>query len=108
MIESFQITYNNYKQSLEDLQNKIIELGHDLEEHDVVIDTLSKTDDDRKCYRMIGGALVQSDVKTTKPILTVKRDNLNDTISKMKADLVKIATEFETWKKDNKIQVVKQ
>lgn len=57
---------------------------------------------------MIGGALVQSDVKTTKPILTVKRDNLNDTISKMKADLVKIASEFETWKKDNKIQVVKQ
>ena len=73
-----------------------------------MIDTLSKTDDDRKCYRMIGGALVQSDVKTTKPILTVKRDNLNDTISKMKADLVKIASEFETWKKDNKIQVVKQ
>ena len=57
---------------------------------------------------MIGGALVQSDVKTTKPILIIKRDNLNETISKMKADLVKIATEFENWKKENKIQVVKQ
>ncbi|CAB4254080.1 tubulin-binding prefolding complex subunit GIM4 [Maudiozyma barnettii] len=106
--ESFQITYNNYKQSLEELQSKIIELGHDLEEHDVVIDTLSKTDDNRKCYRMVGGALVESNVVTTQPILVVKRDNLHETIGKLKAELVKTASAFEQWKKDNKIQVVKQ
>jgi len=74
----------------------------------VVIDTLSKTDDNRKCYRMVGGALVESDVVTTQPILVVKRDNLHETIGKLKAELVKTASAFEQWKKDNKIQVVKQ
>lgn len=57
---------------------------------------------------MIGGALVESNVETTKPILETKRKNLEDTINKMKEELVKVASEFEKWKKDNKIQVVKQ
>lgn len=108
LIETFQIQYNTYKQGLEDLQSKIIELGHDKDEHDIVLSTLSKTEDARRCYRMIGGALVESDVQTTKPILEVKRDNLEKTIGNMKVELVKIATDFEKWKKDNKIQVVQQ
>ncbi|CAL9729015.1 prefoldin subunit 2 [Monosporozyma unispora] len=105
---NFQLQYNEYKQTLESLQTKIIELGHDKDEHDIVIKTLEKTENGRKCYRMVGGALVESNVETTKPILETKRKNLDDTINKMKEELVKVATEFEKWKKDNKIQVVKQ
>lgn len=104
----FQLQYNEYKQTLESLQTKIIELGHDRDEHDIVIKTLEKTENDRKCYRMIGGVLVESDVATTKPVLITKRQNLDDTINKMKSELINVASEFEKWKKDNKIQVVKQ
>lgn len=93
---------------MEDLQGKIIELSHDKDEHDIVLDTLSKTDPERKCYRMVGGALVESDVKTTLPILTTKRDKITETVSKFKAELISVAQEFEKWKKDNKIHVVKQ
>lgn len=57
---------------------------------------------------MVGGALVESDVETIRPILETKRKNLEDTINKMKEELVRVASEFEKWKKDNKIQVVKQ
>lgn len=108
MKKAFQAKYNDYKQTLEDLQAKIIELGHDKDEHDIVIQTLEDTEADRKCYRMVGGALVESDVKTTKPILETKRKNIDEAIGKMKNELVKIASEFEKWKKDNKIQVVRQ
>lgn len=103
---AFQVKYNEYKQVLEELQSKIIELGHDKDEHGIVLETLSGTDPERKCYRMIGGALVESDVKTTIPILKTKQDNLTEVISKMKSELLKVAEEFEKWKKDNKIQVV--
>ncbi|EDO15992.1 hypothetical protein Kpol_499p20 [Vanderwaltozyma polyspora DSM 70294] len=105
---AFQLKYNDYKERLEQLQSKIIELGHDKDEHNVVINTLEDTDSDRKCYRMVGSALVESNVQTTIPILITKRDNLDLTINKMKEDLVKTAEEFEKWKKDNKIQVVRQ
>lgn len=105
---AFQLKYNDYKQTLEELQAKIIELGHDKDEHDVVLNTLREADDARKCYRMVGGALVETDVKSTVPILDTKKKNLEEAISKMKAELIKTAEEFEKWKKDNKIQVVKQ
>ncbi|SCV05976.1 LANO_0H19328g1_1 [Lachancea nothofagi CBS 11611] len=103
-----QLKYNEYKQILEDLQTKIIELGNDKDEHDIVLSTLHKTEPARKCYRMIGGALVETDVKHTIPVLETKKGNLSSTISTMKAELIKIAEEFEKWKKDNKIQVVRQ
>ncbi|SCU88995.1 LADA_0E13124g1_1 [Lachancea dasiensis] len=102
------VKYNEYKQIMEDLQTKIIELGNDKDEHQVVLSTLSETDPSRKCYRMIGGALVETDVKSTLPVLKTNEGNLTNTISTMKAELIKTADEFEKWKKDNKIQVVRQ
>lgn len=103
-----QLKYNEYKQTLEDLQTKIIELGRDKDEHEIVLSTLKETDADRKCYRMVGNALVDTNVKTTIPILQTNRDNLDKTISTLKGRLIKTAEEFEKWKKDNKIQVVRQ
>ncbi|SCU94603.1 LAME_0F08130g1_1 [Lachancea meyersii CBS 8951] len=103
-----QLKYNEYKQTMEDLQSKIIELGNDKDEHKVVLSTLKSADSGRKCYRMIGGALVETDVKSTLPVLETKENNLANTISSMKVDLIKTAEEFEKWKKDNKIQVVRQ
>lgn len=100
--------YNEYKNTLEELQEKVIELGHDKDEHEVVLKTLNDTDPTRKCYRMIGSSLVESDVKTTIPILETNSKNLTETISTMKSELIKTAQDFEKWKKDNKIQVVRQ
>lgn len=74
----------------------------------MVLNTLKGTNSERKCYRMIGGALVESDVKTTIPILSLKQSKLSQTVSELKSELTKVAVEFEKWKKDNKIQVVKQ
>ncbi|PTN16353.1 tubulin-binding prefolding complex subunit GIM4 [Saccharomyces cerevisiae] len=71
------------------------------------IKTLKDAEPTRKCYRMIGGALVESDVQTSLPILETKKENIEGTISKMKETLIQTAKEFEKWKKDNKIQVVK-
>lgn len=70
--------------------------------------TLTEADDDRKVWRMVGGSLVESDVKTSIPLLKTKKDNLVKTIDQLKDELLKTAKEFETWKKDNKIQIVKQ
>ncbi|AET39528.1 tubulin-binding prefolding complex subunit GIM4 Ecym_4489 [Eremothecium cymbalariae DBVPG len=103
-----QIKYNEYKQTLEELQTKIIELGNDKEEHEIVLSTLKTTEDTRKCYRMVGGALVETDVVSTIPILETKKEKISTTISTMKAELIKIANEFEKWKKDNKIQILRQ
>lgn len=105
---NFQAKYNDFKQTLEELQSKLIELGHDKDEHDVVLTTLNEASPTRKCYRMVGGALVESDVESTIPILSLKQTKLTQTISELRTELSRVAVEFEKWKKDNKIQVVKQ
>lgn len=107
-LQDFQLKYNEYKNILEELQEKVIELGHDKDEHEIVLKTLHGTDPKRKCYRMVGSSLVESDVETTVPILETKNKKLMETISTMKSELIKTAQGFEKWKKDNKIQVVKQ
>lgn len=86
----------------------MIELGQDKDEHEVVLKTLKASDPERKCYRMVGSALVDTDVKTTVPILETNKNNLEKTISALKGQLIKTAEEFEKWKKDNKIQIVRQ
>lgn len=103
---AFQIKYNDYKQTLETLQAKIIELGHDKDEHDVVLSTLKNTDENRKCYRMINSALVETDVKTTIPILSTKRANLEEAIEKMKAELIKTAEEFENGRRTTRFKLL--
>lgn len=87
---------------------KIVELGHERDEHGVVLHTLESVDTGRKCYRMIGGALVETDVGSTVPILKTKREKLGEALDKLRAELQRKGREFDDWKRENKIQVVQQ
>ena len=42
----------------------------------LVIETLSKTDEGRRCFRMVGGVLVERTVKEVLPAVADKRDNV--------------------------------
>ncbi|SCU91361.1 LAMI_0E05578g1_1 [Lachancea mirantina] len=105
---ALQLKYNEYKHTLEELQSKVIELDNDRQEHEIVLNTLEDINSSRVCYRMIGGSLVETNVEDTRPVLSTKVQNMKSSISKMKAELIRTAGEFEKWKKDNKIQVVRQ
>ena len=53
-------TLRNEQRSIASKQN---ELQQDLNEHKIVIETLEGVDPDRKCFRMVGGVLVERTVK---------------------------------------------
>lgn len=80
----------------------------DEEEHKIVIETLKTTPKDRKCFRMVGGALVEKNVEETLPVLVIKLENMTKMIEKLTSELKKVLEEFETWKKEKKIKIVKQ
>jgi len=58
------------------LVNKLSELEMDHNEHKLVIETLTGVDSDRKCFRMVGGVLVERTVKEVLPALTLNRDQV--------------------------------
>lgn len=45
----------------------------------IVVDALNNVDEDRKCFRLINGILVQRTVKDVKPTLTTNRDLVSNT-----------------------------
>lgn len=61
--------YIEIKEELKVLGEKIGQLQQDSDEHRLVIAALEPLPSDRKCFRRIGGILVESTVSQTKPVL---------------------------------------
>lgn len=71
----------------------------------MVIDTLSHADPDRKCYRMVGGVLVERQVKDVQPVLQTNRDRLIELIEKVNEQLVKKGTELNEYRERHNIKI---
>ncbi|EEB05514.1 prefoldin subunit 2 [Schizosaccharomyces japonicus yFS275] len=99
----------------------------------LVIDTLEKTDKDRKCYRMINGVLAERKVETVLPILQTTSNGVWNTYIHTHAHAIKqyvtdaltflkiktamerlveqykqLEKEFNEFQKKNHIQVIRQ
>ncbi|EST08635.1 Prefoldin beta-like protein [Kalmanozyma brasiliensis GHG001] len=71
--------YQSRRSELQGIASKIGELEGEADEHKLVIDTLteaSKGDPDRKCFRLIGGVLVERTVKEVLPALQTNLEGL--------------------------------
>lgn len=71
------------RNEMQGIATKIGELEGDAEEHRAVIDTLrdtAKRSPDRKCFRMIGGILVERTVKDVLPALETNFNGLRSVI----------------------------
>ncbi len=80
----------------------------DEEEHKIVLETLNKTPNERKCFRMVGGALIEKNVGETIPVLDLKLSNITKTVQSLTQELKKVIEEFENWKKEKHIKIIKQ
>ncbi|KAF8525293.1 Prefoldin beta-like protein [Gautieria morchelliformis] len=81
--QEVQSNYTRLQGDLQALANKIGELESEAEEHELVLtslkDVLSK-DPGRKCFRLIGGVLVERTVKDVVPALQTNRDGIKRVI----------------------------
>jgi prefoldin subunit 2 len=68
--------FNQMKQELTSIAQKIGELEQENQEHGMVIDTIKPMDKDRTCYRLIGGVLVQKTVKEVLPMVTQNQEGV--------------------------------
>ncbi|RUP43500.1 Prefoldin [Jimgerdemannia flammicorona] len=73
-------TYNQYKSELQSLAQKVGELEAEVEEHKLVIDTIAPLNSDRKCFRMVGGVLVERTVKDVLPALKTNYEGVSSLV----------------------------
>ncbi|KAL1971916.1 hypothetical protein VTN31DRAFT_2004 [Thermomyces dupontii] len=104
--QELQLQYNNYKNALQQLAQKIGDIEQEAEEHKLVIDTLEPLPKDRKCFRLINGVLVERTIEDVIPSLRTNADGLKKVLEELMKQYKARQEEMDKWKKDNNIQVV--
>ncbi|XP_063700618.1 probable prefoldin subunit 2 [Culicoides brevitarsis] len=100
--------YTEFQQLRTQQRNLVTNLNTlelDLKEHKTVIDTLKTVDPSRKCFRLIGGVLVEQTVKEVLPQLESNRDKLDGLIEKGKEQITKKGEEILKYKDEHNIRV---
>jgi len=106
--QELQLQYTNYKNGLQQIAQKIGDVEQEAEEHKLVLETLEPLSEDRKCFRMINGVLVERTVKDVVPALKTNSEGLRMVLEDLVKQYNNKQSELEKWKKKNKIQVVQQ
>ncbi|KAB2568611.1 putative prefoldin subunit 2 [Lasiodiplodia hormozganensis] len=106
--QELQIQYSNYKNILQQLAQKIGDVEQETEEHKLVLETLEPLPEDRKCFRMINGVLVERTVKDVVPALKTNSEGLKKVLEDLLKQYKAKQEEMDKWKKKNNIQVVQQ
>ncbi|CAG5054718.1 unnamed protein product [Parnassius apollo] len=89
--------FQNLRTEQRQLANKISELEMDLNEHKIVIETLQTVDKTRKCFRMVGGVLVERTVGEVLPELENNRERLPKAIQALNEQLARKGQEINEY-----------
>ena len=87
------------------MANKLSELQMDLNEHKLVIETLDKVDKDRRCFRLVGGVLVERKVGEVEPALIGNKDKLSKLIETLEKQLTEKGGEINGYIAKHNIQI---
>merc|ERR1711890_47483 len=87
------------------MASKLSELQMDLNEHKLVIETLDKVDKDRRCFRLVGGVLVERKVGEVEPALIGNKDNLSKLIETLEKQLTEKGGEINGYIEKHNIQI---
>ncbi|KAI0677322.1 Prefoldin beta-like protein, partial [Trametes maxima] len=99
--------YNRYQSELQTLASKIGELEQEAEEHNLVLTTLDEAlveEPDRKCFRLVGGVLVERTVKDVVPALKTNRDGIQKVITSLVDQYKGKDEDFENFKREYNIR----
>ncbi|KAI0268125.1 Prefoldin beta-like protein [Gloeopeniophorella convolvens] len=105
--QEVQQTYSRFQNELQTLASKIGELEQEAEEHILVLSTLNEAlaeEPDRKCFRLIGGVLVERTVRDVVPALQTNRDGIGKVISTLTDQYKSKEGEFEKFKEEYNIR----
>ena len=82
--------YQDYQENLQAIEQKILELQSDVDEHRLVCATLVAVDPSRRCFRMVAGTLVERNVGEVLPQLQANATALEGVISRLEAQRGKL------------------
>lgn len=110
--QALQIQYNNFQEALTELQTQLSSITSQAQEHGIVDKTLSSIPPEkrggRKCFKMIGGVLVEKSVDDVIKLLDEEKKELEASKTALEKELVETKRKMDEWITKNKVKVVKQ
>lgn len=103
--EQASAAFNELRQQQRVLASRISEVEMDMKEHDLVIDVLKDMDPQRRCYRMIGGVLVERTVDVVLPGLKSNRDKMKEFTDTLRTNLEQKGKELVQFKEKHNIKI---
>ncbi|EGW08554.1 Prefoldin subunit 2 [Cricetulus griseus] len=98
--------FNRLRQEQRGLASKAAELEMELNEHSLVIDTLKEVDETRRCYRMVGGVLVERTVKEVLPALEGNKEQIQKIIETLSQQLQAKGKELNEFREKHNIRLM--
>ncbi|CAK9318637.1 unnamed protein product [Citrullus colocynthis] len=99
--------YGALRSELNQIYSKITELEMEVSEHSLVISAIEPLDPSRRCYRMIGGVLVERTIKEVLPAVQRNKEGLEEVISRLNEALEKKKKEISDLEAKYKIRIRK-
>ncbi|PRP79150.1 putative prefoldin subunit 2-like isoform 2 [Planoprotostelium fungivorum] len=96
--------HKQMRAELQSIANKLGELEVELNEHSLVIGAIEKLDAQRKCFRLVGGVLVERTVEEVLPAVTKNKEGIKDLINQLNATYDKKSAELDEFVLKYKIQ----
>ncbi|XP_021897144.1 probable prefoldin subunit 2 [Carica papaya] len=99
--------YAAMRSELNQIYSKITELEMEVSEHSLVINAIQPLDPSRRCYRMIGGVLVERTIKEVLPAVQRNKEGLEEVIARLNEALEKKKKEIADFETKYKIRIRK-
>lgn len=99
--------YGSMRTEMNQIYSKITELEMEVSEHSLVINAIQPLDPSRRCYRMIGGVLVERTVKEVLPAVQRNKEGIEEVIARLKEALERKKKEIADFEAKYKIRMRK-
>lgn len=99
--------YSSMRSELNQFYSKITELEMEVSEHSLVMNAIQPLDPSRRCYRMIGGVLVERTIKEVLPAVQRNKEGLEEVIARLNEALEKKKKEIAEFEAKYKIRIRK-
>lgn len=97
--------FNALRQEVTQLHQKVTELDAELQEHELVIRAISDMDDKRKCFRLVGGVLVERTVGEVLPAVNTNKGGISGIKEQLQKQFEKKKEELKAFQEKYKITV---
>ncbi|KAJ4779752.1 Prefoldin subunit 2 [Rhynchospora pubera] len=98
-------TYAAMRSEINQIYSKITELEMEVNEHNLVIGAIEPLDPTRRCYRMVGGVLVERTVKEVLPAVKRNKEGIEEVIARLNEALEKKKKELTEFELKFKIRI---